>query len=131
MSHLEIVQIVAFGIVSVVLLVLLRQQRPELAIQLALIAGVAIFALIIPKLFLILEVLRDLASQAGIAPAYTTSVLKIVGIAYIADFGGQICRDAGENAIASRVELAGKVMILLVALPIIRGILDLITSLLS
>jgi stage III sporulation protein AD len=127
----EIIQIAGFGLVVVVLLALLRPERPELAVQLGLVAGVAIFMLLVPRLFLVLELLQDLAARAGVTPAYTASLLRILGIAYIADFSGQLCRDAGEGAIASRIELAGKVLILLLALPIVRGILELVTALLG
>ncbi|MEW6523117.1 MAG: stage III sporulation protein AD [Bacillota bacterium] len=128
---MEIVQIVAFGLVAVAMLALLRQQRPEFAVHLALVAGVAIFLFLVPKLFLILDLLVDLGQRAGVNPVYIGSILKILGIAYIADFGGQISRDAGENAIASRIELGGKLLILLLALPIVRGILDMVARLLG
>jgi len=59
-----------------------------------------------------------------------TTILKIVGIAYIGDFGAQVCRDAGESAIASKVEFAAKVLVLIVALPIVVGLLETITRLL-
>jgi stage III sporulation protein AD len=53
-------------------------------------------------------------------------VLKITGIAYIAEFGAEVCKDAGEGSIASKIELAGKVTIIVLAVPIITSLLDLI-----
>jgi stage III sporulation protein AD len=57
---------------------------------------------------------------------YFTSVLKITGIAYISEFGAEICRDAGEGAIASKIEMAGKVIIIALAIPVITSLIDLV-----
>jgi len=57
-----------------------------------------------------------------------STILKIIGIAYIAEFGAEVCKDAGEGAIASKIELAGKVIIIVLAAPIITSLLDLIVE---
>jgi stage III sporulation protein AD len=128
---MQMAQIAAFGLIAVAMLALLRQQRPEFAIHLAVIAGVAIFLFLVPTLALILDLLVDLGHRAGVSPVYLGSILRILGIAYVADFGGQISRDAGEHAMASRIELAGKLLILVLALPMVRAILDLVVRLLG
>jgi stage III sporulation protein AD len=126
----EIVQVVGLAIVSVVLLLVVRQQRPEIAVLLALVVGLAVFFLVAQRLVAILDFLRDLASRARVDSLYLNTILKIVGIAYIAEIGAQVCRDAEDTTIASKVELAGKVLILVLAMPIVMAILETILKIL-
>ena len=122
--------IVGIGIVVTILVILLREQRPELALLLSLSAGVLIFFLILGRIAVVFNLLEQLAFRADIDFFYLNTVLRIVAIAYIAQFGSQICRDAGEGAIASKIELAGKIMIMLLAIPLLLVILDSVLRLL-
>jgi len=70
-----------------------------------------------------------LASSAGINMVYMGTILKIIGIAYIAEFGAQICRDAGEGTIASKIELAAKILIMVLAVPIVVAVLTMLIKL--
>ncbi|MHB8124063.1 MAG: stage III sporulation protein AD [Desulfitobacteriaceae bacterium] len=121
---MEIWQIVGLALVVTVIGVVLRQLRPEIAIQLTILAAVMIFLLILGKVKVIFELLQSLADQANISSYYLLIVLKIVGIAYLAEFGAQICRDAGEGALATKVEMAAKVSVLVLAIPIIAAIME-------
>ncbi|HZK18838.1 MAG TPA: stage III sporulation protein AD [Clostridia bacterium] len=127
---MEILQVVGLGLVAAVFTVILRQQKPEFALLLSTIVGVIIFLMVLGKIGAILDVLRDLSDRANISSAYLGIILKIVGIAYIADFGSQICKDAGENAIATKIEFAAKVLILIIAVPIIIAVLQALLDLL-
>lgn len=127
---MEIVQVVGLAIVAVVLLLVIRQQRPEIAVLLGLVVGVAIFFMVAQRLVAVVDFLRDLASRAKVDDLYLNTILKIVGIAYIAEIGAQVCRDAEENSVASKVELAGKVLILVLAMPIVMAILETILKVL-
>lgn len=127
---MEIIQIIGLGIVVTILSLVIRQQRPELALLLSLGLSVMIFLLVFNKLSLILDLFRDLAERANINHLYLNTVLKIIGIAYIAEFGAQVCRDAGEGAVAGKIELAGKILIMVLAIPIIAVVLDTIAKLL-
>ncbi|MDF2501614.1 MAG: stage sporulation protein, partial [Anaerosporomusa subterranea] len=71
----------------------------------------------------------DLADKANISQMYLNTILKIIGIAYITEFGSQVCRDAGEGAVAGKIEFAGKILIMVMAIPIIALVLDTITRL--
>ncbi|MCW2277325.1 stage III sporulation protein AD [Heliophilum fasciatum] len=127
---MEVLQIVGFGLIATVLLVILRKQRPEMAVQLSIAAGVILFLFILTKVTAVVQVLDDLANRAQINRYYLTTLLKIVGIAYVAEFGAQICRDAGEGAIASKVELGAKVLVLVLALPIVLALMESLINLL-
>lgn len=127
---MSIMQIVALAVVAVVLILVIRQERPELALQISMVVGLIIIIFVIWKLAGIVKILERLAAQAELNMVFLSALLKIIGIAYVAEFGTQVCRDAGENALAFKVELAGKAMILILAAPIISTIVDTVTRLL-
>lgn len=127
---MDIMQIVGFGIVVTVLLVVLRQERPEMAVQLSVIAGILIFLALAGRIFTVLNILENLSLRAHLDTLYFATILKIIGIAYVAEFGAQICRDANEGAVAAKIEFAGKTLIIIMAVPIIGAILETVINLL-
>ncbi|MDI6906760.1 MAG: stage III sporulation protein AD [Thermoanaerobacterales bacterium] len=124
-------QYVGFGLIAAVLIVLIRQHKPELALLLSIGAGAVLFLLVLGKVGAVIDVLRDLAARANVNMVYLGVVLKIVGIAYIGDFGAQLCRDAGEGALASKIEFAAKVLILVLAVPIVLAVMESLLKILS
>lgn len=128
---MDIFQIAGLGIVASLILLLLRKERPELALGAALVAGLMLFFLILPRLSSVISVFGDLATESGLEPLYFGIILKVLAISYVGDFASAICRDAGEEIMASRVEMAGKVLILVSALPIVQEVLNVIRSLLA
>ncbi|NMB97946.1 MAG: stage III sporulation protein AD [Clostridiaceae bacterium] len=125
---MEIIQIVMFSIITTIIIVMLKAHRPEIAVQASLAAGVIIFALIIAKLSPIFDFIKIYTGKANINTQYLPVLIKIIGIAYITEFGAEVCRDAGENSIATKVEMAGKVLITILAVPIITTLLELIVK---
>ena len=121
---MEVLQIVAIGLIATVLVVVVKSQKPELALLLSIAAGVIIFLLVLGKIGSIMDIIKDLAARAGINMVYLGAILKIIGIAYIAEFGAQICRDAGEGAIATKIEFASKILIMALAVPIVVAVLQ-------
>ncbi|WP_282580185.1 stage III sporulation protein AD [Natroniella sulfidigena] len=127
---MEIVQVVGLGLIGTIFTIVVKQYRPELALQLSLVVGLIIFILMVDRIAVIVDVMRRLAEEANIDLVYVNTILKVIGIAYIAEFGAQICRDAGENIIASKIEFAGKIMIMVLGVPIMISILESILQLL-
>ena len=121
---MEIIQIVGLGIVVTILVVIIKQQRPELAIQLSIVAGVIIFGMMLGKIVAVINVMKQIAQKSNVSMLYMGTVLKIVGVAYIAEYGAQICKDAGEGAVASKIEFAAKVIVIVLAIPIIVRVFD-------
>ncbi|AUS96160.1 stage III sporulation protein AD [Clostridium thermosuccinogenes] len=126
---MEIFQIVGLGLISTILIVVLKAQKPEMAMQVGIITGIVIFMLLAGKLSAVISLFYDYMSRADIDTSYIATLLKIIGIAYVAEFGAEICKDAGESAIASKIELAGKAIIIVIAVPIFASLLDLIIDL--
>lgn len=127
---MEIIQIVGLGLLAAVLILVLKDQKPIFSFLIAACTGITIFLLLIGKISSIINVLEELAQASGVQTIYLKTILKIIGIAYIAEFGAQIVRDAGQDGIASKIELAGKVMIMVLAIPIIGIIIETVMKLL-
>lgn len=121
---MEIVQVVGLGLIAALFVLILKEYRPEIAMQVSLVAGVIILLLVVNRMVGALQVITETAVAAGINLVYLQTLLRVIGIAYLAEFGAQICRDAGEGSIASRVELAAKVIILVMAVPVIVEIME-------
>jgi stage III sporulation protein AD len=85
--------------------------------------------MIMPYIGQAVGILEDIAGLVNADSQYISLILKIIAIAYIAEFGSQICADAGESAIASKIELAGKILILIVSTPVLYGLVHLIAAL--
>jgi len=126
MIFVDIIQVIGLAIIATVIIAVIKAQRPEIAIQISIAAGIIVFTMILGKISAVIELLNSFARKINIDTIYISTLLKIVGIAYIAEFGAEVCKDAGESAIASKVELAGKVMIIVLAVPILTSLMDLI-----
>jgi stage III sporulation protein AD len=121
---LEIIKIVGLGLVATILIVIIKQQRPELAVQLSIVVGAVIFTMMLSKINSVVNLMYQLAQRANVSILYMGTILKIIGVAYIAEFGAQICRDAGEGAIASKIEFAAKVIVIILAIPVLAAVFD-------
>ena len=127
---MEMVQIVGIGLIATLLILIVKEQKPVFAFLLAVFTGIYLFLFLIGKIDTVIGVLESLASRSGVPTIYLQTILKIIGIAYIAEFGAQIVRDAGQESIASKIEFAGKVLILAMAVPIISIIVETVLNLL-
>ena len=125
---MDIFQIVSLGLIATILAVLVKGESPQIGIYISLATGIIIFVFIAAQLQSVLEVLDRLAGQINFDDVYFHIILRIVGIAYIAEFGAQVCKDAGEGVIAAKVQFAGKVLIMVLAVPILVSLMDLIVS---
>lgn len=121
---MEIIKIVFFALIALFFIIIVQQSRKDLALIISLFAGVCIFIFIFGKFNAIILFLQDIALKANINTVYLNIVLKILAISYIASFCSEICKDAGSNNIASRVEFGGKVLILFLAIPILMAVLQ-------
>ncbi|MGQ9556487.1 MAG: stage III sporulation protein AD [Desulfurispora sp.] len=127
---MEILQLVGLGLVVTVWAVVLRQNKPEWALFLSIMAGVVVFLALLGPIGGVVDVLRQVGERAQVSDIYLGTILKIVGIAYLADFGAQVCRDAGEGAIAGKIEFAAKILVLVLAVPIVVAVLNTLLRLL-
>lgn len=108
---------------------LLKEQKPNFAFLLIIFVGCSIFLLLVDQIYNIINMLQVIAKQANVNVMYLETILKIIGIAYIAEFASQITKDAGQGTLASKIELAGKIMILAMAIPILTVLIETILNL--
>lgn len=127
---MEIFQIAGVGIIATILIIILKQIRPEFTVLVSIVTGVIIFAFLLPKLSYVIDTISSLSNRVDVDISYFNTLIKIIGIAYIVEFASQICRDAGQNSIAMKIELGGKVLIMVLAIPVLLALLDLIIKIL-
>ncbi|MFC0561624.1 stage III sporulation protein AD [Halalkalibacter alkalisediminis] len=127
---MDIIQIVGLGLIATFLALVIKEQKPLFAFMLTVFVGILIFLFLIDEIAKIINMLQGIAEQANMNMMYLQTILKIIGIAYIAEFGAQIAKDAGQAAIASKIELAGKILILVMAIPILTAVIEMVLALL-
>lgn len=126
----DVIKIIGIGLLALIIIVILKQYKPEFAIYVSMIAGVLILVLAIQKLTGIINLLQSLANKTYINKSFLSILLKITGIAFITEFAVSICSDAGEKALASKIEIGSKVIIIAMSIPIITSLLELVIEIL-
>ena len=126
----DVIKIIGIGLLALIIIVILKQYKPEFAIYVSMIAGVLILVLAIQKLTGIINLLQSLANKTYINKSFLSILLKITGIAFITEFAVSICSDAGEKALASKIEIGSKVIIIAMSIPIISSLLELVIEIL-
>ncbi len=127
---MEIIKIIGIGLIALIIIILLKQYKPEFAVYVSLIAGALILMIAIDKLAGIISLLQSLANKASINTEFLTLLIKITGIAFLSEFAVSICKDAGEAAIASKMEIGAKLIIISMSIPIISSLLEIILKIL-
>ncbi len=128
---MDLFAIIGLAVVSAVICILLRQYKPEYAMIVSLGCGVVLFAMILVSLVPAFQSLSDLMSKAAINTQYTKAIIKTLGVCYVTQLASDSCRDAGQTAIAGKVELAGKVFIVLISLPLFENLVSIAFSLMN
>jgi len=119
-----IVKIVGIAYIALFIMLLFRQSKSELNTFLTLTAGALILLIMIEPLKEVIDFLRQIADKANIDTVYIGIVLKILAIAYIASFSSALCKDANADSLAAQIDLSGKIMILVLAIPILMAVLN-------
>ena len=127
---MEIIKIIGIGLIALIIIILLKQYKPEFAVYVSLIAGALILMIAIDKLAGIISLLQSSANKASINTEFLTLLIKITGIAFLSEFAVSICKDAGEAAIASKMEIGAKLIIISMSIPIISSLLEIILKIL-
>ncbi|MGN1311205.1 MAG: stage III sporulation protein AD [Clostridia bacterium] len=127
---MDIIKIIGIGLIALIIIIIIKQYRPEFTIYISIIAGVLIITLSLDKLTGIINILTTLSNKTGINSEYLKILLKITGIAILTEFAVSICNDAGESAIATKIDLGGKIIIISISIPIIVALLELIVRIL-
>ncbi|EKQ58206.1 MULTISPECIES: stage III sporulation protein AD [unclassified Clostridium] len=119
-----IIKIVSIAFITLFIMMFLKQTKSEINTFLVLAAGALILLIMIEPLREIIDFLRQIADKANIDMLYIGIILKILAIAYIASFSSALCKDANADSLAAQIELSGKIMILVLAIPILMAVLN-------
>ena len=124
-----IIKAVVIGVAGAVLTLIIKKTNPELSTLLTLTVCIVIVGMSMKIFSSITEVLDLVQLESGFSSAYTAPILKCVGIGITARMGSDICKDSGQEAVASGVEICGAVCALYVSLPLIKTMLRMIGEL--
>ena len=126
----EVVKIIAIGMIALIVIIVIKQYRPEFAIYISIIAGVLILMLSLHKIGEVVSLIQGISEKSGINGKFLSILLKITGIAILTEFAVSVCKDSGESAIASKIEMGSKVIIISMSVPIISSLLELMMTIL-
>ena len=126
----EIIKIVGVGIIALIVIIIMKQYRPEFAIYISILAGILIIWLIFGRLSEIINLIQSITSKTKINNKYLSIILKITGIAILTEFAVSICKDSGESSIANKIEMGSKIVIISMSIPIISSLLEVMIKIL-
>ena len=127
---MEVIKIIGIALIALIIIILLKQYRPEFAVYISLLTGVLILVLVMDQLAGVLSLLQSLANKTSVNMTFLSLLIKITGIAFLSEFAVSICKDSGEGAIASKIEVGSKIVIISMSIPIISSLLEIILKIL-
>ena len=128
---MNIIQVGILGVAGILLAVQLKQEKSEVAVYLSIVISLLIFFGILDSLKVLVATVREISTYIQIDSSYIMTLIKMLGITYIAEFSSGLCKDAGYSAIATQIELFGKITILVLSLPILLALLRTIQEFLA
>ena len=128
---MNITALVGVGLVAAVLSIILRQYNKEFGFYIPLAAGIIILTAVITAMRPALDTVNNLMTAAGMNNIYGQTLLKGLAVCYLTQLATDTCKDAGETAIAGKLELSGKIAIVLLSLPLFHSLVELITGLIT
>lgn len=127
---MDIVKVIGIGLIALIIIIIVRQYKPEFTLYVSLLAGALILLLIMDKLEGIIDLLTTLSNKTAINNEFLVLLIKITGIAFLTEFAVSLCKDTGESAIASKIDMGGKVIIVSMSIPIISSLLETVVEIL-
>ncbi len=127
---MEIIKIIGIALIALIIIIMLKQYRPEYAIFISILTGILILFLVMDKLTGIIQLIQNIEDKFSINMQFISLLIKITGIAFLSEFAVSICKDSGEAAIASKIELGSKIIIISMSIPIISSLLEVILRIL-
>jgi len=130
-EYMNIVTLCGFGILAAVLCVIVRQIKPESAVFVSIAAGIGILAAVVTAAAPSVGAITELAENAGIDGEFTKVLLKALAVCYITTLSADCARDAGESAVAAKLELGGRISIAMLSLPVFVELANMVTGLIG
>ena len=128
---MNIIIIASVALIAAILSLVLKQYKPEYSLFISISAGILIFLSVLAVTRPIMDFINSLTAQTGLSGVYAEVLIKSLAVCYITQLASDCCTDAGETAIAGKLQIAGKVAILLIALPMFQSLTELVTELIN
>ncbi len=128
---MSMVQVGIIGVAGVLLAVQFKSGKAEYGIYISIALSLLIFFGILGQLRAIIRMMQTIGAYINMDTVYIGTLLKMLGIAYIAEFSSSICKDAGYQTIAGQIEIFGKLAILVLSMPILMALLNAVKGFLS
>ena len=126
---MEIYKIAAIGIISVIIIVYLRSVNAELAVIVGVASGILILLLSVSYIKEFIVFFEEVAKTGGIDNSVFKLVLKIIAISYLIEFSSSVATDFGQTSLANKIQFAGKLIMVSLAIPLIKNMIDFVVSL--
>ena len=127
---MNILQLLGCGFLTLVVYLVLQEYKSSIAIFVVTAFGILVLAQSAEQLRQIIQNLLEICTYAGVQTVYFTVILKMIGIAWLAEFLCQTCRDVGSSALAVKLEFAAKIAILMLFFPVLSELLRSIIAIL-
>ena len=128
---MEIIKIIGIALIALIIIIMLKQYRPEYAIFISILTGILILFLVMDRLTGIINLIESIQDKFSINTQFIALLIKITGIAFLSEFAISVCKDSGEAAIASKIEIGSKIIIISMSVPIISSLLEIILKIMS
>ena len=127
---MEIIKIIGIALIALIIIIILKQYRPEYAIFISILTGILILFLVMDRLTGIINLIESIQDKFSINTQFIALLIKITGLAFLSEFAISVCKDSGEAAIASKIEIGSKIIIISMSVPIISSLLEIILKIL-
>lgn len=127
---MDMIRLGALAITAALCVVVVKQKSQGIGIVLALMACIILMMSTMPAFEEIMQMIDELGETAGLSEVILAPVMKTVGIAIVTKLAAEVCRDAKEGGIATFVEVAGSAAAILIAIPLLKMVLQMIGGLL-
>ena len=128
---MEIGKFIGIAILICIIVVILKQVKPELSLLALIIGSIILLLYVLSSFTSVITSFNQIVTKTGVNSQLFTVIIKIVGVGYLVEFTADVCKDSGNTSIADNVLLGGKIIILLLAIPIITNLFDIILELLQ
>ena len=128
---MDLIKVIVIGVIVSVLAIFLKQIKPEYSLICIIVGSIVLIFYILSAITPIFGYFNEIVTKTGIDNELFKVLIKIIGVGYLVEFSASICADSGNQSIADKIVLAGKLLIFLLSLPIITSLFDMIMELIK
>lgn len=128
---MNIFAIIGAAIAAAAISIIIRRYNKEYALYISLAVSLLIFTAVLSSISPVIDLINSLSEAVGTSDIYIAILLKALAVCYITRFASDCCKDSGENAIAARIDFAGRIAILLISVPLFEAILEIVKELID